>query len=127
MYNEKVMDIFANPKNVGVIKGANGVGEVGNSACGDIMKIYIKIENNIIVDAKFKTFGCAAAIASISVATEMIKGKTIEEALELKNSDIVDYLGGLPEIKIYCSILAEEAIAAAVQDYRKNCKKEEQN
>ncbi len=127
MYNEKVMDIFANPKNVVVIKGANGVGEVGNSACGDIMKIYIKIENNIIVDAKFKTFGCAAAIASISVATEMIKGKTIEEALELKNSDIVDYLGGLPEIKIYCSILAEEAIAAAVQDYRKNCKKEEQN
>ena len=124
MYNPKVMEIFKNPKNVGSLKGANGIGKVGNAACGDVMKIYLKInDNGIIEDAKFKTFGCAAAITSTSVATEMIKGRTIEEALQLKNSEIIEYLGGLPAQKIHCSILAEEAIRAAVEDYYKKKEK----
>lgn len=124
MYNAKVLEIFKNPKNVGSLKGANGVGKVGNAACGDIMKIYLKIsENGIIEDAKFKTFGCAAAITTTSVATELIKGKTIEEALQVKNSQIVEILGGLPAQKIHCSILAEEAIKAAVEDYYKRKEK----
>ena len=119
------MEIFKNPKNVGSLKGANGIGKVGNAACGDVMKIYLKInDNGIIEDAKFKTFGCAAAITSTSVATEMIKGRTIEEALQLKNSEIIEYLGGLPAQKIHCSILAEEAIRAAVEDYYKKKEKE---
>ena len=125
MYNPKVMEIFKNPKNVGSLKGANGIGKVGNAACGDVMKIYLKInDNGIIEDAKFKTFGCAAAITSTSVATEMIKGRTIEEALQVKNSEIIEYLGGLPAQKIHCSILAEEAIRAAVEDYYKKKEKE---
>ncbi|MBO4412564.1 MAG: iron-sulfur cluster assembly scaffold protein [Clostridia bacterium] len=128
MYNAKVMEIFKNPKNVGTLKGANGIGKVGNAACGDIMKIYLKInDNGIIEDAKFKTFGCAAAITTTSVATEMIKGKTIEEALKLKNSEIIEYLGGLPQVKIHCSILAEEAIKAAVEDYYKRKAKADKN
>lgn len=126
MYNAKVLEIFKNPKNVGSLKGANGIGKVGNAACGDIMKIYLKIsDDGIIEDAKFKTFGCAAAITTTSVATELIKGKTIEEALQVKNSQIVDILGGLPAQKIHCSILAEEAIKAAVDDYYKRKEKAE--
>lgn len=121
MYNERVLDIFANPKNVGEIKDADGVGTVGNASCGDIMQVFLKIdkETQVITDAKFKTFGCAAAIASSSVATEMVKGKTIDEALQIRNADVVETLAGLPPQKIHCSVLAEEAIAAAVEDYRK--------
>lgn len=120
MYNEKVTEIFANPKNVGEMKDANAVGQVGNAACGDIMKLYLKInENDVIEDASFQTFGCAAAIVSSSVATEMIKGKTVEEALKLENQEILDYLGGLPTHKIHCSILAKEAIYSAIDNYRK--------
>lgn len=119
MYNDKVLEVFANPKNVGEIENADGVGTVGNASCGDIMRVYLKIENDIIVDAKFKTFGCAAAIATSSTATEMIKGKTIDEALKISNADVVETLEGLPPQKIHCSVLAEEAIAAAVEDYRK--------
>ena len=119
MYNEKVMEIFKNPKNVGTLRGANAKGRVGNAACGDIMEIYMIIEDEIIKDAKFKTFGCAAAIVSTSVATELIKGKTIDEALQISNKQILDILGGLPTQKIHCSVLAEEAIANAIEDYRK--------
>lgn len=120
MYNPKVLEIFKNPKNVGTLRGANGVGIVGNAACGDIMKIYLKIsDEGVIEDAKFKTFGCAAAIVTTSVATELIIGKTIEEALAIKNSQIVEILGGLPTFKIHCSVLAEEAIHAAVSNYYK--------
>lgn len=118
MYNQIVMDHFAKPRNVGEIKDADGVGEVGNPQCGDIMKIYLKIEDNIIKDIKFKTFGCASAIASSSIMTEMVKGKTIEEALALTNKDVVDGLGGLPAPKIHCSVLAEEAIRSAIDDYK---------
>lgn len=118
MYNNKVVSVFANPKNVGEIADASGVGTVGNASCGDIMQVFLKIEDNIIVDAKFKTFGCAAAIASSDTATEMIKGKTIEQALEIKNADVVEQLEGLPPQKIHCSVLAEEAIAEAIKDYR---------
>ena len=118
MYNEKVMEAFKNPKNVGEIENPSGIGTVGNASCGDIMQISLKIENDIIVDAKFKTFGCAAAIATASIATDMVIGKTIEEALEIKNADVVAVLGGLPPQKIHCSVLAEEAIHAAVEDYR---------
>lgn len=118
MYNEKVMETFKNPKNVGELPNANGIGVVGSAACGDIMKMYLKIENDIIVDAKFQTFGCAAAIASSSTATEMIKGKSLEYALSLKNADVIEALEGLPPQKIHCSVLAEEAIKAAVEDYR---------
>jgi nitrogen fixation NifU-like protein len=120
MYNAKVLEIFKNPKNVGTIKGANGIGTVGNASCGDIMKMYLKIsDDGVIEDAKFKTFGCAAAITTTSVATELIKGKTIDEALKIKNSQIVEILGGLPTQKIHCSVLAEEAIKAAIDDYYK--------
>ena len=117
LYSEKVMDHFQHPRNVGVIEDANGVGEVGNAKCGDIMKIYLKIEDDIIKDVKFETFGCGSAIASSSMATEMIKGKTVEEALAITNKDVVDALGGLPAHKLHCSVLAEEAIKSAVKDY----------
>ena len=116
-YSEKVVDHYTNPRNVGKIEDASGVGQVGNPVCGDIMKMFIKVENNVITDVKFKTFGCGAAIASSSISTEMIKGKTIEEALALKNTDVVDSLGGLPPVKLHCSVLAEEAIHEAVADY----------
>ena len=117
LYSEKVMDHFTHPRNVGVIEDANGVGEVGNAKCGDIMKIYLKIENDIIVDVKFETFGCGSAIASSSMATEMIRGKTIEEALAVTNKQVVEALGGLPAHKLHCSVLAEEAVKSAVRDY----------
>ena len=117
MYSEKVMDHFANPRNVGEIPDANGVGEVGNPKCGDIMKMYLKIENNVLVDVKFKTFGCGAAIATSSMATELVKGKTIEEALQLTNSAVVEALEGLPPVKIHCSVLAEQAVKAALSDH----------
>mgnify|MGYP004495832197 FL=1 len=119
MYSEKVMDHFANPRNVGEIENANAVGEVGNAVCGDIMKIYMDIEDNIIKDVKFKTFGCGAAIATSSMATEMVKGKTVDEALELTNKAVMDALDGLPPEKIHCSVLAEQAIQAALEDYSK--------
>lgn len=119
LYSEKVMDHFMNPRNLGEIPDADGIGEVGNAKCGDIMKIYLKIDKNIITDAKFETFGCGSAIASSSIATEMIKGKTIEEALKLSNKEVVEALEGLPPHKIHCSVLAEEAIKSAVQDYWK--------
>jgi len=117
LYSEKVMDHFKNPRNVGEIPDASGVGQVGNAKCGDIMKIYLKVEDNIITDVKFETFGCGSAIASSSMATEMIKGKTVEEALALTNRDVVTALDGLPTHKIHCSVLAEEAIKTAVKDY----------
>ena len=117
LYSEKVMDHFRNPRNVGIIEDADGIGEVGNAKCGDIMKIYLKIENEIIVDAKFETFGCASAIASSSMATELIKGKPVSEALALTNQAVVWALDGLPAPKIHCSVLAEEAIKKAMQYY----------
>jgi len=118
MYSEKVIDHFTNPRNVGEIADANGVGEVGNAKCGDIMRIYLKIdENGIITDVKFKTFGCGAAIATSSMATEMIKGKSIEEALSLTNKAVVEALDGLPPVKVHCSVLAEEAVKSAIADY----------
>lgn len=117
LYSEKVMDHFRNPRNVGVIENADGVGEVGNPVCGDIMKIYLKIDNDTISDVKFETFGCGSAIASSSMATELIKGKTIEEALAVTNKQVVDALGGLPAYKLHCSVLAEESIKAAVKNY----------
>ncbi len=117
MYTEKVIDHFTNPRNVGEIEDANAVGQVGNPACGDIMKMYLKIEDNVVVDAKFKTFGCCAAIATSSVSTILIKGMTIEEALKLSNKQVVDELGGLPPQKLHCSVLAEEAIRKAIADY----------
>ena len=117
LYSEKVMDHFRNPRNVGIIEDADGVGEVGNAKCGDIMKIYLKIDNNIISDVKFETFGCGSAIASSSMATEIIKGKPFDEALALTNKAVVEALDGLPAHKIHCSVLAEEAIKKALQDY----------
>ena len=120
LYSEKVMDHFMNPRNVGKIDDADGVGEVGNAKCGDIMKIYIKVDNNIITDVKFNTFGCGSAIASSSMATEMIKGKTLEEAWELSNKAVAEALDGLPPVKMHCSVLAEEAIHKAINDYRKS-------
>ena len=116
-YSDKVVDHYTNPRNVGKIENASGIGEVGNPVCGDIMKMFIKVEDNVIKDVKFKTFGCGAAIATSSISTEMIKGKTIEEALKLKNSDVVEALDGLPPVKIHCSLLAEEAIHEAIADY----------
>lgn len=116
-YNEKVIKHYSNPKNVGEIKDANGIGEVGNPVCGDIMKMYLKIQDGIIIDVKFKTFGCGAAIATSSVSTELVKGKTIDEALKLTNKDVVNELGGLPPVKLHCSVLAEEAIKLAIADY----------
>ena len=117
LYSEKVMDHFMHPRNVGTIENADGVGEVGNAKCGDIMKIYLKIENDIIKDVKFETFGCGSAIASYSMATEMIKGKSIHEALELTNKAVAEALDGLPAHKMHCSVLAEEAIKKALTDY----------
>ena len=117
LYSEKVMDHFRNPRNVGVLEDANGIGEVGNAKCGDIMKIYLKIENDIIEDVKFETFGCGSAIASSSMATEMIMGKSIHEALELTNAAVCEALDGLPAHKVHCSVLAEEAIKSALKDY----------
>jgi len=119
MYSQKVMDHFMNPRNMGEIEDADGVGLVGNPKCGDIMKMYLKIENDVIVDAKFKTFGCGAAVATSSISTEMIKGKTIEEALKITNKAVADALDGLPPQKMHCSNLAEEAIRAAIEDYKK--------
>ena len=117
LYTETVMDHFQHPRNVGSIDDADGVGEVGNAKCGDIMKLYLKIEGDVIVDAKFETFGCGSAIASSSIATEMIKGKTIDEAMRLTNREVVDALGGLPAHKLHCSVLADESIKAAIRDY----------
>lgn len=116
-YSSKVMEHFANPHNVGEIENADGVGEIGNAKCGDIMKMYLKIENDIIVDVKFKTYGCASAIATSSIATDLIKGQPISEALKLTNQAVVEALDGLPAVKIHCSVLAEQAIKAALADY----------
>lgn len=118
-YSEKVMEHFAHPHNVGVIEDADGVGEVGNAKCGDIMKMFLKVENDIITDVKFQTFGCASAIATSSIATDMIKGKPLGQALELTNQAVVEALDGLPAVKVHCSVLAEQAIKAAVADYYK--------
>ena len=119
LYSEKVMDHFRNPRNVGVIEDANGIGEVGNAKCGDIMKMYLKIEDDIIQDVKFETFGCGSAIASSSMATEMIKGKPVSEAMNLTNKAVAEALDGLPDYKMHCSVLAEEAIKSALEDYEK--------
>ena len=117
LYSEKVMDHFRNPRNVGVIEDADGIGEVGNAVCGDIMKIYLKIEDGMVADVKFETFGCGSAIASSSMATELIRGKPLSEALKLTNKAVTEALDGLPAHKLHCSVLAEEAIRAAVRDY----------
>ena len=117
MYSDKVMDHFTNPRNVGEISGADGEGTVGNAKCGDIMRIYIKVDDGVITDAKFMTFGCGAAIATSSMATEMVKGKTLEEAMKLTNEAVAVALDGLPPVKMHCSMLAEEAIKAAIEDY----------
>ncbi len=117
LYSEKVMENFANPQNVGELPDANGVGEVGNAKCGDIMRMYLKIEDGIIKDVKFKTFGCGAAIATSSMATQLIKGASVEDALKLTNKAVVEALDGLPPVKIHCSVLAEQAIKAAISDY----------
>ncbi|MCM1124171.1 MAG: Fe-S cluster assembly scaffold protein NifU [Eubacterium sp.] len=117
LYSEKVMDHFRNPRNVGIIEDADGIGEVGNAKCGDIMKIYLKIDNDVIEDVRFETFGCGSAIASSSMATELIKGRPVSEALELSNKAVAEALDGLPAHKMHCSVLAEEAIKAAIEDY----------
>ncbi len=119
LYSEKVMDHFRNPRNVGVIEDADGVGEVGNAKCGDIMKMYLKIEDEIITDVKFETFGCGSAIASSSMATELIKGRPVSEAMKLTNKAVAEALDGLPDYKMHCSVLAEEAIQSALKDYEK--------
>ena len=119
MYTEQVMDHFINPRNVGEIEDASGVGEVGNAKCGDIMRFYIKVENDVITDVKFKTFGCGAAIATSSMATEMVKGKSIEEAMKLTNKAVAEALDGLPPVKMHCSLLAEQALKEALEDYFK--------
>jgi len=116
-YTEKVMDHFVNPRNVGEIENASGIGNVGNAKCGDIMRVYLQIENDIIIDAKFKTFGCGAAVATSSMATEMVKGKTIQEALQVTNKAVMEALDGLPATKAHCSVLAEEALQSALWDY----------
>ena len=118
-YSAKVMDHFMNPRNVGEIEGADGVGEVGNPACGDMMRLYLKVEDGRVVDAKFRTFGCGAAIASSSMLTEMIKGKTVEEAREITNHAVAEALDGLPAVKIHCSVMAEQAVKSALDDYAK--------
>jgi len=123
-YSEKVMDHFLHPRNVGEIPDASGIGNVGNPICGDIMRMYLKIENGIIVDAKFKTFGCGAAISTSSMVTEMVKGKSIEEALQISNKAVAEALGGLPAIKMHCSVLAEEALKFALADYYKKIGKD---
>lgn len=117
LYSDKVMDHFTNPRNVGEIENADGIGEVGNAKCGDIMKMYIKVDKNVITDVKFKTFGCGAAVATSSMATEMIKGKSIDDALKLTNQAVVEALEGLPPVKIHCSVLAEQAMKSAIADY----------
>lgn len=127
MYSQKVLNIFKEPKNVGLIKNASGVGQVGNAKCGDIMKIYLKIENEIIVDAKFKTFGCVAAIASTEIACDKLKGKSIEEALKITNEDILKEMGTIPTNKIHCSVLAKEGIEEAIKDYYKKQEKLNKN
>ena len=119
LYSEKVMDHFRNPRNVGVLEDANGIGEVGNAKCGDIMKMYLKIEDDIVQDVKFETFGCGSAIASSSMATELIKGKPVQEAMSLTNKAVAEALDGLPDYKMHCSVLAEEAIQSALEDYEK--------
>jgi nitrogen fixation NifU-like protein len=119
LYSEKVMDHFRNPRNVGVIEDANGIGEVGNAKCGDIMKMYLKIEDGIVVDVKFETFGCGSAIASSSMATELIKGQPVSEVKKLTNKAVAEALDGLPDYKMHCSVLAEEAIQSALEDYRR--------
>ncbi|MDQ0287055.1 nitrogen fixation NifU-like protein [Desulfofundulus luciae] len=125
MYSEKVMDHFTNPRNVGEIPDADGVGQVGNPVCGDIMKIYIKVKDNIIEDIKFKTFGCGAAIATSSMVTELVKGKTLEEAMQVSNKQVAEALDGLPPQKMHCSNLAADALHAAIQDYLSKKKKED--
>ncbi len=124
-YTEQVMDHFMNPRNMGEIEDASGIGTVGNAKCGDIMRIYIKVENDVIVDVKFKTFGCGAAIATSSKATELVKGLTLEEAEKITNKMVMESLGGLPPVKVHCSVLAEEALHAAIQDYRERLAKGE--
>ena len=124
LYSDKVMDHFEHPRNVGEIADADGVGQVGNPKCGDIMKMYLKIKDGVITDVKFKTFGCCAAIATSSMATEMVKGKSIDEALQLTNKAVAEALDGLPPVKMHCSLLAEQAIHAAVEDYQKKHPKE---
>ena len=124
-YTEQVMDHFMNPRNMGEMEDANGVGTVGNAKCGDIMRIYIKVENDVIIDVKFKTFGCGAAIATSSKATELVKGLTLEEAEKITNKMVMESLGGLPPVKVHCSVLAEEALHAAIQDYRERLAKGE--
>ncbi|OGX39939.1 MAG: Fe-S cluster assembly scaffold protein NifU [Omnitrophica WOR_2 bacterium RIFCSPLOWO2_01_FULL_41_12] len=123
-YSDKVMDHFTHPRNVGEIPDASGIGNVGNPVCGDVMRMYIKVENDIIVDAKFKTFGCGAAISTSSMVTEMVKGKTVEEALQISNRAVAEALGGLPPIKMHCSVLAEQALRAALADYYKKIGKD---
>ena len=125
LYSDKVMDHFQNPRNVGKLDDADGIGEVGNARCGDIMRMYIKVRDGVIVDCKFNTFGCGSAIATSSMATELIKGKPVEEALELSNKAVVEALDGLPAYKLHCSVLAEEALHAAIQDYRERLEKGE--
>ena len=124
LYSEKVMDHFRNPRNVGVLEDANGIGEVGNAKCGDIMKMYLKIEDDVVKDVRFETFGCGSAIASSSMATELIKGKPVSEVMQLTNKAVAEALDGLPAYKMHCSVLAEEAIRSALEDYekRKNAK-----
>ncbi|MGN0762506.1 MAG: Fe-S cluster assembly scaffold protein NifU [Aristaeellaceae bacterium] len=124
-YTEQVMDHFMNPRNMGEMENPDGVGTVGNAKCGDIMRIYIKVEDNVITDVKFKTFGCGAAIATSSKATELVKGKTLDEALQITNKMVMDSLGGLPPVKVHCSVLAEEALHAAIQDYKDRLEKGE--
>lgn len=127
MYSKKVLDIFKEPKNVGLIKNASGVGQVGNAKCGDIMKIYLKVENNVIIDAKFKTFGCVAAIVSTDIACDKLKGKTIEDALKITNEDILKEMGEVPTNKIHCSVLAKEGIEEAIKDYYKKLEKQQKD
>ena len=124
-YTEQVMDHFMNPRNMGEMENPDGVGTVGNAKCGDIMRIYIKVEDNVITDVKFKTFGCGAAIATSSKATELVKGKTLDEALQITNKMVMDSLGGLPPVKVHCSVLAEEALHAAIKDYKERLEKGE--
>lgn len=126
VYSEKVMEHFSNPHNVGEIENADGIGEVGNAKCGDIMKMYLKIDSEVITDVKFKTFGCGAAIATSSIATDMIKGKPLSEALQLTNKAVVEALDGLPPVKLHCSVLAEEAVKAAIADYYRKSGREEE-
>ena len=124
-YTEQVMDHFMNPRNMGEMENPDGVGTVGNAKCGDIMRIYIKVEDDVITDVKFKTFGCGAAIATSSKATELVKGKTLDEALQITNKMVMESLGGLPPVKVHCSVLAEEALHAAIQDYKDRLEKGE--